>query len=224
MPVKYNIKDIEKVYKRFNKEADFKKLKEESNVWRKKIIQSSLDLEYKIFISCVENLQPTKKNQKEIKSGISRFLFSNSLMRVGLYSKNRNLDHVQVILDWPESNDSKPFDHEYYYGYNRGENSNGQEYYSGALKSIGFDQTLYYARCNHSNMLQFADIILGSTRDWIETNLEKRDYSLGKELTELFIPKFYGYPNIYKHGINLSTNCSPNFRLKISKLITKVTT
>ena len=71
-------------------------------------------------------------------------------------------------------------------------------------------------------MLQFADIILGSTRDWIETNLEKREYSLGKELTELFIPKFYGYPNIFKHGINLSTNCSPSFRLKVGKLLKEV--
>jgi hypothetical protein len=207
MPFKYNIRDVEEVYKRFKKEAEYEAIKKDSATWRMRIIQESLNFDYKIFISCIENFQANKKEQKEIKRDLSSYLFSNALMRVGLYSVKMKLDYVQAILDWPEGNHSKPYDKEYYYAYNRGTNSDGQEYYCGPLKDINFDQTLYYARCHHSNMLQLADIIMGATRDWMETELQKRDYSIGKELTALFFPKLYGYPNkILGCGINVSSN------------------
>lgn len=206
MPVKYNIKDVEEVYSRFDKIKDFEKIKAESQVWRKRIIQESLNFNYKIFISCIENIQPEKKEQKEIKKDLSSYLFANTLMRVGIYSSEMGLDYVQCILDWPEGHDSKPYDKEYYYAYNRGKNSDNQEYFCGPLKELHFDQTLYYARCHHSNMLQLADIIMGSTRDWMETELQGRTYSIGKELTALFFPKLYGYPKkILGYGINVSS-------------------
>lgn len=207
MPIKYNIKDVEEVYQRFERVKDFEKIKGDSMAWRKRIVQESLQFDYRIFISCIENFQADRKNQKEIKQDLSSFLFANTLMRVGLYAGENEMNHIQVILDWPEGNFSKPFDKEYYYAYNRGTNSDGQEYFSGPLNKLGFDQTLYFARCNHSNLLQFADIILGSTRDWIETELQRRDTSIGKELTQLLLQKFYGYPSkILGYGINISSN------------------
>ena len=221
MPFKYNIKDVEEVYHRFGKEKDYKKIKSDSSVWRKRIIQESLNFNYKIFISCIENFQADKKEQKEIKKDLSSYLFANTLMRVGIYSSEMGLDYVQTILDWPEGNDSKPYDKEYYYAYNRGTNSEGQEYFSGPLKNLHFDQTLYYARCHHSNMLQLADIIMGSTRDRMETELQKREYSIGKELTALFFPKLYGYPKkILGYGLNVSSN-NVNFKSFLREIINK---
>jgi hypothetical protein len=221
MPFKYNIKDVEWVYQKFNKEAEYEKIKKESSNWRKRIIQESLSFNYKIFISCIENFQADKKEQKEIKKDLSSFLFANTLMRVGIYASELDLDYIQAILDWPEGNDSKPYDKEYYYAYNRGTNSDGQKYFSGPLKDLNFDQTLYYARCNHSNMLQLADIIMGSTRDWMDTELQKRDYSIGKELTSLFFPKLYGYPKkVLGYGLNISSNNS-SFKSFLREIITK---
>ncbi|NOZ47881.1 MAG: DUF3800 domain-containing protein [Chlorobi bacterium] len=208
MPLKYNMKGIREVYERFGRIPEYERLIHDSATWRKRIIQKSLKFDYKIFISCIENFQAKKKEQKTIKENLSSFLFSNALMRVGIFaSENQNhMEHIQVILDWPESNLSKPFDKEYYYAYNRGTNSEGQEYFCGPLNRLGFDQTLYYAKCNHSNLLQLTDIILGSTRDWIETELQKREYSIGMELSRLFLPKFYGYPRkILGYGINVSS-------------------
>jgi uncharacterized protein DUF3800 len=206
MPFKYNIKDVEEVYQRFDKQAEFENLKKDSVAWRKRIIEESLKFDYKIFISVIENFQPDKKDQKEIKQNLSSFMFSNALMRVGLYADEKSLDYIQVILDWPEGNDSKPFDKEYFYAYNKGINSNSQEYYCGSLNQLNFDQTLYYARCHHSNLLQLADIIMGATRDWMETELQGREYSIGKELTQSFFSKFYGYPGkILGRGINVSS-------------------
>lgn len=221
MPFKYNIRDVEEVYNRFKKEAEYEAIKKDSATWRKRIIQESLNFKYKIFISCIENFQADKNEQKEIKRDLSSYLFSNALMRIGIYAGEMELDYVQAILDWPEGNDSKPYDKEYFYAYNRGTNSDGQEYYSGPLKDINFDQTLYYARCHHSNMLQLADIIMGATRDWMETELQKRDYSIGKELTTLFFPKLYGYPkNVLGYGINVSSN-NADFKTFLKEAINK---
>ncbi len=220
MPIKYNIKDVEEVYQRFEKESEFEVLKNQSVVWRKQIIEESLRFNYTIFISCIENFQADKKEQKEIKQNLSSFLFSNALMRVGIFANSNNLEHIQVVLDWPESNDSRPFDKEYFYGYNRGVNSNSQNYFCGPLNAIGFEQNLFYARCNHSNLLQLTDIILGATRDWLETELQGRDYSIGKELSQLFISKFYNYPDILNYGINISAN-NASFKKEVKLIIDK---
>lgn len=219
MPIKYNMKDLKEVYDRFNRSEEYTQLLKDSAAWRKRIIQESLAFDYKIFISCIENYQADKKDQKPIKQDLSSYLFSNALMRVGIFASQNQMNHIQVILDWPEGHNSKPFDKEYYYAYNRGTNSNKQDYISGALNKIGFDQTLYFARCNHSNLLQLTDIVLGATRDWIETEFQGRDYSIGKELTELFMPKFYGYPkNILGYGINVSSGNS-ELKRQLRKLI-----
>lgn len=221
MPFKYNIKDVEEVYQRFDKINDFKSIKSNSLKWRTALIQESLQFDYGIFISCIENFQAEKKEQKEIRSDLSAFLFSNTLMRVGLFSKEKGLDYVQVILDWPTAADPKPFDKEYYSGYNKGSNSNGLKYYSGPLKNLNFDQTLYYARCNHSNMLQLTDIIMGATRDWMEKGLQKLTPSVGQGLSKQFFHKFYHYPQVWKHGINISSK-NGMLNLQISTLITEM--
>jgi len=69
-----------------------------------------------------------------------------------------------------------------------------------------FDESVYFTKCTHSTLLQFTDLIIGAFRDFIETHIQKRDYSLGKELTELVLPKFDGFPsNIKGRGVNVSS-------------------
>ena len=56
-------------------------------------------------------------------------------------------------------------------------------------------------------MLQLADIMLGATRHWIETELQNREYSIGSELAKLILPKFYSHKgSILRAGISVSTN------------------
>ncbi|WP_026981043.1 DUF3800 domain-containing protein [Flavobacterium suncheonense] len=221
LPIKYNLKDVQQKYKEFKKLDEFEKLKSNYNDFRKEIINEMNNYDVKIIISCVENFQQKPKNQGELKRDLSSYLFANTLMRLGLIIKENNSDYTQVILDWPEGNDPKPFDKEYFYAYNKGTSSSGQPFFSGALKNLNFDQTLYYARCHHSNLLQLSDIIIGSTRDWASCLIQNRDYSIGKELTELFMHKFHGYPNnILGQGINVSSN-SPKFKQKLSEILKK---
>lgn len=224
LPIKYNLKDVEQKYKEFNRLSDFENLKSNYNDFRKKIIKEMNNYDIKIIISCVENFQNTTKNQGDLKRNLSSYLFANTLMRLGLAIKENKSNYTQVILDWPEGNDSKPFDKEYFYAYNKGISSDNQEYFSGPLKNLNFDQTLYYARCNHSNLLQLSDIVIGSTRDWATCLIQNREYSIGKELTELFLHNFHGYPNnILGKGINVSSN-SPKFKEKLKEILKKYDT
>jgi hypothetical protein len=208
LPIKWNIKDtsVKEIYDRFGRQQEYEKLKNDSNIWRKEIFQESLSVDYKIFISCIENYQIFKTDQKLIKTNLSSYLFANALMRVGYHALKKKIDQVQVILDWPPDSNPKPYYDEYYYAYNSGVTCDKISYYSGKLKDIGFDESVYFTKCTHSTLLQFTDLIIGAFRDFIETHIQKRDYSLGKELTELVLPKFDGFPsNIKGRGVNVSS-------------------
>ena len=208
LPIKWNIKDtsVKEIYDRFGRQQEYEKLKNDSNIWRKEIFQESLSVDYKIFISCIENYQIFKTDQKLIKTNLSSYLFANALMRVGYHALKKKIDQVQVILDWPPDSNPKPYYDEYYYAYNSGVTCDKIPYYSGKLKDIGFDESVYFTKCTHSTLLQFTDLIIGAFRDFIETHIQKRDYSLGKELTELVLPKFDGFPsNIKGRGVNVSS-------------------
>lgn len=69
--------------------------------------------------------------------------------------------------------------------------------------------------------MQFVDLIVGATIDFIETHLQNRDYSIGKELTELVLPKFDGYPReIHNRCLNVSSQ-NQDFKKKINELLKK---
>lgn len=223
MPLKYNFKDLKEKYKEHGRGEEHKKLLQNSQNWRKQLIEAAIKYDIKIFISCIENFQPNadKKELNKINDDLSSYLFANALMRVGLYAKKNSTAYTQVILDWPTGNNSKPFDKEYYYGYNEGTTSNGTTYNSRPLYGLNFDQTLYYARCNHSHLLQLSDIVLGATKEWIQNGLKERDYSHAKDLVTLFLNKFYGYPVVMQRGLNVS---SKNLKLReeINKLFRRL--
>lgn len=221
MPVKYNLKSLKDKYQRFDRDEEFRRLVANFDDWRRSLIQEVVKYDIKIFVSCIENKLAEQKQQKEIKENLSSFMFANALMRVGLHVRQKRMEYTQVVLDWPEGSEPNPFDKEYYYAYNRGCNSSQIEYYCGKLCDLGFDKTLYYARCNHSNILQLADIILGATRHWVETELESRPYSIGKELAQMFMPKFYRYQSkILGYGINVASN-NDQLKDELSEIINK---
>ena len=167
MPIKWNFKDLKRNYKEFEKEEDYNKLLEKSYEWRTKIFKESLKINYKVVIACLERHDSNKKI-KEIKDELINISFAQSLMRVGPYAQNQDWDQrFEIILDWPESSNPKPFNREYYYAFNQGKSAKGVNYFCGPLKHLGFNQSLYYTRCTHSSVLQFSDLIIGAAKDFI---------------------------------------------------------
>lgn len=220
LPVKWNFKDLEKTYKELEKVDDYKKMLAKSSEWRTALIENSLDIDYKIIVVCLERHE-SDKPIKTIKETLVNISFAQALMRVGMFAKYQTPEKkFEVILDWPESSNPKPFNREYYYAYNRGHSANEINYLSGKLKDLGFNESLYYTKSTHSSVLQFSDIIIGATKDFVLKTLYGIDHSLGYNLTELFKVKFCGYPNkTIEYGLNYSPK-NENYK-KIQKELNK---
>jgi hypothetical protein len=211
LPLKFNMRDLKKKYEEHNLVAEFETFLKDSAKWRKELFERSLEIDYTVVISVIKHYQPGLKKQTLDKFDLIGFAFNNILMRAALEVQTRKEDFAQVIVDWPDGNNSKPFNNEYYYAYWRGKTPAGQLYYSGTLKSIGFHDTVMFAAMNHSNMLQFADLLIGAMRDFLSCGLEEREYALGKELTEIILRKVRGFPKKVTHGLSIS---SGNYDLK----------
>lgn len=143
-------------------------------------------------------------------------------MRVGLYAKQCRANHSEVFLDWPDKQDPNPFDREYAAAFKEGKTLDGHvTYHSGSLKNFGFADSPIYATMNHCTMLQFSDLVLGATREFVEHAIGKRHEGLGIELTRMLKNRFYGAPEtIFGRGINVSSGNS-DFRKKIRDAISK---
>lgn len=205
LPIKYNMRDLRKKFEGYGYENQFDICLKESAQWRKELFSRSLDIDYRIFISIIQEYDTKKKTKQINKHDVIGFAFNNVLMRVAKHVQDKDLMRFQVVSDWPESNNPKPFNNEYYYAFWRGQTPEGQKYFSGPLKNLGFHDTILFASMNHSNMLQFADLIIGAMRDFLSCGLAGREYAVGKELTELIVNKFHGFPDKVSYGLSISS-------------------
>lgn len=212
MPVKYNLRDLKNTYAEFDRVLEFNQLKEKSYEWRMEIFKRSLEIEYKVILACTER-HPSPIPLKKIKEKLTGICFSQSLMRVGLFAKYRKFnDCFEVILDWPDAGNPKPFNREYFKAYNTGRSQSGVDYYSGPLIDLGFKDSLYFAKSTHSNILQFADLVIGAARDFILKTIHSYDHSLGYELTRIILQKYHGYPKkVIEYGMNFAPKESENY-------------
>ncbi|RIV43583.1 DUF3800 domain-containing protein [Flagellimonas pelagia] len=218
LPVKWNFKDLKKTYQEFGKEDDYNLLLNRSNEWRTKIFKESKNINYRVIIACLERYESQKK-LKEVKDELINISFAQSLMRVGLYAKYQDwTQRIEIILDWPEGSNPKPFNREYYYAFNRGESAKGIKYLCGPLKNLGFNQSVYFTKCTHSAVLQFSDLVIGAAKDFVLKTIYGHDYSLGYDLTKLILNKYNGFPNkIIERGLNYSPK-NNNYTLIESEL------
>lgn len=220
LPIKWNFKDLEDVYAEWNKQKDYELLKQKSYEWRTEIFERSLDIDYKIVVACTERY-PSKIPFKKIKEQLTGITFTQALMRIGLFASDLTFkDDFEIILDWPDSSNPKPFNREYFHAYNQGQTSCRVNYYSGPLINLGFKDSLYFAKSTHSGVLQFADLIIGATKDFILKTIQGAENSLGYDLTTKILSKYHGYP---ERVIDFGMNFSPknNYYDKIKEEIKK---
>ncbi len=222
LPLKFNMRDLRKKYEEHNLVAEFESFMRDSAKWRKELFERSLEIDYTIIISVIKHYQPDKKEKVIDKHDIIGYAFNNVLMRTALEVKEMKSDFAQVIVDWPDGNNPKPYNNEYYYAFWRGKTPTGQDYYSGTLKSVGFHDTVLFASMNHSNMLQFADLLIGSMRDFLSCSLEEREYAIGKELTEIVLKKVRGFPKKMTYGLSISSG-NHDLKSRIIEILRKYT-
>jgi hypothetical protein len=139
------------------------------------------------------------------------YSFGNLLTRVGLYCSEREEDlRVDVLLDWPERNNRKPFVNEYHTGWRHGRSGEADKaipYHCGALAQLGFAPTPAFAGSEFEPRLQLADLVVGAAREFV-------NFALGKSTKEAFgvqtfkalIPHFFHRDDrlLLGHGLTVS--------------------
>lgn len=66
-PIKWNFKDLEKEYKKLNRQSDYESLKQFSNEWRTEIFERSLEIDYTVVLACTERYPSNKSLKEELK-------------------------------------------------------------------------------------------------------------------------------------------------------------
>jgi hypothetical protein len=195
-PIKWNMKDLKGLYKDQGKQEMHDRLMQSSRQWRSEIFECIATSDCSLLIACIEGYSSKRTVLKEKKDELTRFIFTNGLMRFGLHVRDTKPAHAQVVLDWPDRDNSKPFDSEYARAFSRGSTVNGQVNYScGKLGNLPFCDSVMYTTMHHSTLLQVADLIVGATREFIECSLGKKDGGQGVDCLKLAKARFRGAPN-----------------------------
>ena len=221
-PVKWNFRDLKTLYRKQKIEKLYRDLLESSKEWRIDIAKIANDFDFRIIVSVVESHSIAKKTLTGVKPSLCRYSFNNGLMRFALHVKDESPDSAQVVLDWPDRGDSKPFDLEYRTAFNEGKTGERDvAYHSGPLALLGFDDCAYYVNMHHSTLLQFADLVVGANRELIECAIGKKTSGLGVDFCKIIKSKYRGYPtNIVGRGISIASARS-NFRRDVREYINR---
>lgn len=202
-PVKWNMKDLRDLYKGQDVLPLHEKLTKSSREWRAEIFECLSATDCVLLVACIEGYSSKRSILKERKDELTRFIFTNGLMRYGLHVRDAKPRSAQVVLDWPDKGLSKPFDSEYAAAYRGGSTTDKNvTYRCGKLSNLGFSDSVFFANMHHSTMLQVADLVVGATREFLECCLGKKAGGQGLDCLKLVRGKFRGAPdNIVGRGL-----------------------
>ncbi len=220
LPMKWNFKDtvIKDKFAEFNRIDEYKVMLANSNSWRKEIIQNSLNLNYTIICGIIESYSDDVKVAKKTKPEFLKYSFENLLMRLGIDAKGNNYE-TYVIVDWPPDANPQPLVQAYYRLFHQGKSSAGIKLQCGKLSDCNYFHSLLFAKCNHSPLLQFSDLIIGSIKDYVDAKLSKRQNLFATEIFDLYKPKIRNANGkILGYGI-IPPTTNPSFKTKIKRIL-----
>ena len=221
-PIKWNFKDLKAVYKNQGEKDLYEKLLASSQEWRSEIFSTVSNHNFCIIVACVEAHSIKRNVITNVKDDITRFVFNNGLMRFAIHVEETRPLRAEVILDWPDKGQSKPFDVEYDSAYKKGVTCDGIRYHSGQLEQLGFLDSSVYTNMKYSTLLQFADLVVGATREFVECALGKKKHGFGVDMLRLVRGCFRGYPqHIVGRGISVASN-NPGFKVGITNAVQKL--
>lgn len=195
VPLKWCFQDLAKSYKEHGKTDLYLKLLKEQDKWRSEILQRSKDIDFTIIVSMILGYSSRREVLIRTRDPLTRFVFSDALMRVGLHVKEFRPGRAEVILDWPPAGQRDLYVEEYMSAHRDGVTVDQQKYYCGKLKELSFNSSCYFTPMEASSLLQFSDLIIGATRGLVEVALGKKKASLGLELVRQLKEKIRGAPS-----------------------------
>jgi hypothetical protein len=222
-PVKWNIKDLKEYYEKKGLAELYQALLAESKEWRSQVFGEAADIEFTIIIALIKAYSQQRETIIETKKRLTRYVFSDALMRVGHHVKEVNASAVELVLDWPEANQPRHiFDEEYQSALIYGVTCEKQEYHCGVLKELGFSDSIYFTSMKACSVLQFCDLVVGATREFIDLALEKDKETFGFDLLRGLNMKFRGAPkNVVGRGLRIAPTTGELIE-KVSEYIPKL--
>jgi hypothetical protein len=195
-PVKWNMRDLDKALMAHGLLGQSDILIGQSNVLRTELLNELTAAGATIFASAILAYSNKKQVLGETREDLVSFSFGNLLMRVGLFCKETaGGRRVDVLLDWPEGNDRRPFTTEYYTGWRYGRSGPEEKavkYECGALTDLAFSPAPTFAGMEFEPRLQLADLVVGATREFINFTLGKaKEGAFGVQQFRSIIPHFY---------------------------------
>ena len=194
-PIKWNIRDLKEYYEKEGLAKLHQILLAESKEWRSQVFGAAAEIEFTIIIAVIKAYGQKRETIIETKERLTRYVFSNALMRVGHHAKEINADAVEVFLDWPEGNQPRSiFDEEYQSALIYGVTCEKQNYHCGVLKELGFSDSVLFTSMKANSVLQFCDLIVGATKELVNLALGKEKDTFGFECMRELNMKFRGAP------------------------------
>lgn len=216
-PIKWNFRDLKRKYEQQNQRAVYDSFLENMHDVRKEVFNAASEFDIRIIVGLVEGYSSDKQVLKDAKADLARFVFTNSLMRVALHAQETGANRPEIILDWPDGGESKPYDIEYASAYNSGKTTDGINYHSGTLNSLNFSDSPVYSRMPHNTLLQLADLVVGATREFIHHSISEERKGHGVDLLKRLCHKFRGYPDhVVGRGIVINSRAQ-NIRSCVSE-------
>jgi len=144
-------------------------------------------------------------------------------MRVGNFVRETNINSAEIILDWPEQKQPRHiYDEEYNSALIYGTTCEKQDYHCGELKKIGFSDSIFFTSMKMCPLLQFSDLGVGATREFIDLALEKDEVKFGFDCLKKLRMKFRGYPeNIIGRGLVIAPTTG-ELKNKVTQFLPKL--
>jgi hypothetical protein len=170
VPIKWNVRDLERALKLHELSELLPKIREKSNEVRKALLESLCRSGATLFLSVILAYSNKRQVLGESKDDLVRYSFSNFLMRAGLFCKENSDTDVQLIVDWPDKGQRHVFVEEFYSGWKNGKSVTAAEsitYHCGPLSSLGFRAGPLFGVTDVDVRLQLADLLVGTCRSFI---------------------------------------------------------
>jgi hypothetical protein len=210
-PIKWNLRDLDRALTVHGLLDQNGILLSKSDALRSDLLNVLTATGATLFVTVILAHSNKKQVLGKTREDLVAYSFGNLLMRAGLHrSENCNGPRVDVLLDWPERNDRRPFVNKYHTGWRHGRSGQADtqvHYKCGALAQLGFAPTPVFAGSEFEPRIQLADLVVGSAREFVNFALGKAaKESFGVQTFKSLTPHFYRRDNGWLLGLGLTVS------------------
>jgi hypothetical protein len=213
-PVKWNVKDLKKVYDHSEDGELYQVLLHRSDQVRRALLDLIPEFDAQVLACALHRYSETPDSRD-----CYRWTLENLLQRVGLMAqaietRYHQASSTMVVLDWTQKKTGKGLFDIYAAGYYEGQAVDcGQPYFSGPLAHHRFADSLLFGSMIHSGPLQLADLITGCVREFLTWCFKGHKRQRVKAFFPAIATNFYCNSDGQVDGCGLKVSPKPLFSI-----------